>query len=99
MITHTIIFLISDTLCTTPRFLTECQQINRTNDIQCIVLEDELSCVERVDGGGATFASVSAEGAFLGAGKINLATLATFQLAAGAIFCHFDPLNNFMLIL
>ncbi|KAI4459548.1 transferrin [Holotrichia oblita] len=68
------------TLCTTPRFLTECQQINRTNDIQCIVLEDELSCIERVDGGGATFASVSAEGAFLGAGKINLLKLATFQL-------------------
>ncbi|KAI4459547.1 transferrin [Holotrichia oblita] len=70
----------NNTLCTTPRFLTECQQINRTNDIQCIVLEDELSCIERVDGGGATFASVSAEGAFLGAGKINLLKLATFQL-------------------
>ncbi|KAK9685647.1 Transferrin [Popillia japonica] len=77
-----LISAVKYTLCTTPRFLTECQQINRTNDIQCIVLEDELSCVERVDGGGATFASVSAEGAFLGAGKINLATLATFQLAA-----------------
>ncbi|GJQ83598.1 hypothetical protein Trydic_g10943 [Trypoxylus dichotomus] len=55
-----------DVLCVTPEHDTVCHQINKqAEDIQCTILEDELSCIEKVIEGTIHFTSVSSEAAFL----------------------------------
>ncbi|GJQ83596.1 hypothetical protein Trydic_g10941 [Trypoxylus dichotomus] len=67
-------------LCVTPQYFIECEHFNKkTSSIECIVLDNESSCIARVTEGTAHFASVSPEAAFLADAKQNLIALATFK--------------------
>ncbi|KAK9685636.1 Transferrin, partial [Popillia japonica] len=66
-------------LCTTDKYRTECQKLDEKSDIECIVAEDEITCIEHVSRGKATFSSVTAAAAFLGMAKPNIVMHAAFQ--------------------
>ncbi|GJQ72839.1 hypothetical protein Trydic_g1488 [Trypoxylus dichotomus] len=65
--------------CTTPQNLNACEQVNRTDDIKCLLGRNLVNCLLMTENGEVSFTSVSAEDAFLASSLTkNLVVIAEF---------------------
>ncbi|GJQ72838.1 hypothetical protein Trydic_g1487 [Trypoxylus dichotomus] len=68
------------TLCTVPRYSPDCEQLNRTEDINCVIRKNNADCMLLLEKGNVTFAIASAEEAALASSLLNrISVLAEFR--------------------
>ncbi|KAK9718538.1 Transferrin [Popillia japonica] len=59
------------TVCTTPQNLNACEQLNRSEDIKCVLRKNAVNCLLMVESGEASITSVTAEEIFLASSLTN----------------------------